>query len=90
LKNALKLLKLYPNDFNIHSFRIGAATSFSVLGKSDDEIKKLTTFKPFLSKPRFFPVGLWVVCFSAFAMIDDPIIHIFLLNRPEIFHYLML
>jgi hypothetical protein len=46
-----------------------------------------TTFKPFLSKPRFFPVGLWVVCFSAFAMIDDPIIHIFILNRPEIFHY---
>jgi hypothetical protein len=33
---------------------------------------------------RFFPVGLWVVCFSAFAVIDDPIIHIFLLNRPEI------
>jgi hypothetical protein len=26
---------------------------------------------------RFFPVGLWVVCFSAFAVIDDPIIHIF-------------
>jgi hypothetical protein len=37
-------------------------------------------------KPIFFPVGLWVVRFSAFAMIDDPIIHIFLLNRPENFH----
>jgi hypothetical protein len=45
LENALKLLKLYPNDFNIHSFRIGAATSFSVLGKSDDEIKKLGRWK---------------------------------------------
>jgi hypothetical protein len=33
-----------------------------------------------------FPVGLWVVCFSAFAMIADPTIHIFLLNRPEMFH----
>ena len=42
-----------------------------------------TALKPFLSKPRFFPVGLWVVCFAAFAMIDDLIIHIFLLNRPE-------
>jgi hypothetical protein len=28
LKNALKFLKLNPNDFNTHSFRIGAATSF--------------------------------------------------------------
>jgi hypothetical protein len=50
------------------------------------------TFKPFLSKQRLFflfifPVGLWVVCFSAFAMIDDPIIHIFLLNSPEFFYY---
>jgi hypothetical protein len=45
------------------------------------------TFKPFLSKPRVFPVGLWVVCFSVFAMIDDLIIHIFLLDRPEIFYY---
>ena len=51
------------------------------------------TFKPFLSKQIFsfflfiFPVGLWVVRFSAFATIDDPIIHIFLLNRPEFFQY---
>ena len=45
LKNALKFLKLNPNDFNTHSFRIGAATSFSVLGKSDDEIKKLGRWK---------------------------------------------
>ena len=48
LENTLKFLKLNPflNPFfksncNTHSFRIGAATSFSVLGKSDDEIKKL-------------------------------------------------
>jgi hypothetical protein len=40
LKNALN-----PNDFNTHSFRICAATSFSVLGKSDDEIKKLGRWK---------------------------------------------
>ena len=45
LKNALKFLKLNPNDFNAHSFRIGAATSFSVLGKFDDEIKKLGRWK---------------------------------------------
>jgi hypothetical protein len=45
LKNALKFLKLNPNDFNTHSFRIGAATSFSVLGKFDDEIKKLGRWK---------------------------------------------
>jgi len=44
LKNA-KFLKLNPKDFNTHSFRIGAATSFSVLGKSDDEIKKLGRWK---------------------------------------------
>jgi hypothetical protein len=41
LKNALKFLKLSPNDFNAYSFRIDVATSFSVLGKSDDESKKL-------------------------------------------------
>ena len=45
LKNTLTFLKLNPNDFNTHSFRIGAATSFSVLGKSDDEIKKLGRWK---------------------------------------------
>jgi hypothetical protein len=45
LKNALKFLKLNPNDFNTHSFRIGAATSFSVLGKSDDEIERLGRWK---------------------------------------------
>jgi site-specific recombinase XerD len=45
LKNALKFLKLNPNDFNTHSFRIGAATSFSVMGKSNDEIKTLGRWK---------------------------------------------
>ena len=44
LKTALKFLKLKPNDFNTHSFRIGAAISFSFLGKSDDE-KKLGKWK---------------------------------------------
>ena len=28
------------NDYNSHSFRIGAATSFALLGKSDREIQK--------------------------------------------------
>lgn len=45
LKAAIKFLNLNPDDYNTHSFRIGAATSFSQLGKSDDEIKKLGRWK---------------------------------------------
>ena len=45
LKKRFKVSELNPNDFNTHSFRIGAATSFSVLGKSNDEIKKLGRWK---------------------------------------------
>ena len=45
LKLALNFIHLNPYDYNTHSFRIGAATSFSLMGKSDEEIKKLGRWK---------------------------------------------
>ena len=45
LKSALNFVHLNANDFNTHSFRIGAATSFAIQGKSDEQIKKLGRWK---------------------------------------------
>lgn len=39
LKSALTFLGLNPDDFNTHSFRIGAATTACMEGKSDEDIK---------------------------------------------------
>lgn len=41
LKKAIRYLGLHENDYNTHSFRIGAATSAALMGKSDEEIMKL-------------------------------------------------
>ena len=38
LKSALRFLGYNENDYNTHSFRIGAATHAAKMGKSDDEI----------------------------------------------------
>jgi hypothetical protein len=35
---ALRFLGYNENDYNTHSFRIGAATHAAKMGKSDDEI----------------------------------------------------
>ena len=40
LKKAIRFLGLNKNHYNTHSFRIGAATTASVMGKSDEEIMK--------------------------------------------------
>ena len=41
LKSTMKFLNFDERDYNTHSFRIGAATSFALLEKSDHEIKKM-------------------------------------------------
>ena len=41
LRSALRFLDMNVNEFNTHSFRIGAATSAFVNEMSEEEIKKL-------------------------------------------------
>lgn len=45
LKSTLRFLNINEQDFNTHSFRIGAATSFILRGKSDDDIKQMGQWK---------------------------------------------
>ena len=50
LKKSLSFIGCNPDDYNTHSFRIGAATYFSLLGQTDEEIMskgrwKSTSFK---------------------------------------------
>lgn len=45
LKSTLRFLNINEHDFNTHSFRIGAATSFILRGKSDDDIKQMGQWK---------------------------------------------
>lgn len=39
LRSALKFLSFNPNEYNTHSFRIGAATSAYLEGKHEEDIK---------------------------------------------------
>ena len=41
IKKAVRFLGLNENDYNTHSFRIGAATSAALMGKSNEEIMDL-------------------------------------------------
>ena len=41
LRSALKFINFDVNNFNTHSFKIGAATSAFLSGKSEDDIKRL-------------------------------------------------
>lgn len=41
LRAALNFVGLNADDFNTHSFRIGAATTAAIAGKTDDEIKSM-------------------------------------------------
>jgi hypothetical protein len=41
LRSALKFIGLSSNDYNAHSFRIGAATTAAMLGINDNEIKRI-------------------------------------------------
>ena len=41
LIKAIRFIGLNDEEYNTHSFRIGAATTASLMGKSEDEIKKL-------------------------------------------------
>ena len=41
LRKVMRFIGLNDEEYNTHSFRIGAATTASLMGKSDDEIKKL-------------------------------------------------
>ena len=45
LRSALKFIGLSSDDYNTHSFRIGAATTAAMLGKSDNEIKSMGRWK---------------------------------------------
>ena len=45
LKASLRYLNYDEREYNTHSFRIGAATSFAMIGKSDDDIKKMGRWK---------------------------------------------
>lgn len=45
LKSALRFLGYNENDYNTHSFRIGAATHAAKMGKSDDEIMTMGRWK---------------------------------------------
>ena len=45
LKKSISAIGLKPSAFSPHSFRIGAATSASLCGISDDEIKKMGRWK---------------------------------------------
>jgi hypothetical protein len=45
LKSALRFLGYNENDYNTHSFRIGAATHASKMGKCDDEIMTMDRWK---------------------------------------------
>jgi hypothetical protein len=45
LKSALRLAGYNPGQYNTHSFRIGAATTAVMLGKTDDEIKQMGRWK---------------------------------------------
>ena len=47
LKRSLKYLNFKDDDYNTHSFRIGAATSFAKLGKSDQDIQKMGRWKSY-------------------------------------------
>ena len=45
LRSALKFIGLSSDDYNTHSFRIGAATTAAMLGKNDNEIKSMGRWK---------------------------------------------
>jgi hypothetical protein len=45
LRSALKFISLSSDDYNAHSFRIGAATTAAMLGKNDNEIKYMGRWK---------------------------------------------
>jgi hypothetical protein len=45
LESALRSLCYNENDYNTHSFRIGAATQEATMGKSDDEIMNMGRWK---------------------------------------------
>jgi hypothetical protein len=45
LKEAVKAIGLSPQSFSSHSFRIGAATSASICGCTDDQIKSMGRWK---------------------------------------------
>ena len=45
LRSALKLIGLSSDDYNTHSFRIGAATTAAMLGKNENEIKSVGRWK---------------------------------------------
>ena len=45
LKSGLRFLGYNENDYNTHSFRIGAATHAAKMGKSDDEIMTMGRWK---------------------------------------------
>jgi hypothetical protein len=45
LKSALRFDGNNPGQYNTHSFRIGAATTAIMLGKTDDQIKQMGRWK---------------------------------------------
>lgn len=45
LKSTLRFLNINDQDYNTHSFRIGAATSFFMRGKTENEIKAMGRWK---------------------------------------------
>jgi hypothetical protein len=45
IKSALRIAGYNPGQYNTHSFRIGAATTAIMLGKTDDQIKQMGRWK---------------------------------------------
>jgi hypothetical protein len=45
IKSTLRIARYNPGQYNIHSFRIGTATTAIMLGKTDDQIKQMSRWK---------------------------------------------
>ncbi|CAC5383632.1 unnamed protein product [Mytilus coruscus] len=58
LRSALNFLSLNPEEFNTHSFRIGAATTAALEGKTDEEIQSMGRWN---SNSHFCGLDYWIL-----------------------------
>ncbi|CAC5390600.1 unnamed protein product [Mytilus coruscus] len=57
LRSALNFLSLNPEEFNTHSFRIGAATTAALEGKTDEEIQSMGRWNSYSFKSYIIDIG---------------------------------